>query len=458
MFISSKISPDSAVQNAPRDGDDATMDKPKIIRRPDVLRKINAESILAIERGLLGDLPDKLKPKPPEPVRGRPNELALVPKSSGLLSSCLPVVIESPVSAPLSPCPMDDEVSPLKKSFSFRDKFSRISFFGNKEKPKWKTIEEDEKKSDEFKEPDNPKIEKLKIEKTKTEHESKSSKRFWLFRNKELVESRKHTPIYKRSKSFEFLPRAMEEDDEDMYYKKKELTKNQSYVFGSTDTMGDAWTSNESLEYISNVYYDNEDTVFLKSIKEFPSELSSANNSSVSTATSESSGLVVNIFKRESVQDLLEEFDKAVDMFSENYLSDCEPYTKPKKELSVQEKRRSSSFDTFHINSPKIVPVSKVSELSDDFKKELSKALEVKRVSAGRSPTARRGSVTDWFVLEDQHAKQHAEMNKYRRAQKKPINRVRRISSTKYVSLSLVYMLHNFNRFSPAISSYCVWI
>ncbi|KAI8441894.1 hypothetical protein MSG28_005575 [Choristoneura fumiferana] len=423
MFISSKISCDSAVQNAPRDGDDATMDKPKIIRRPDVLRKINAENILAIERGLLGGLPEKLKPKPPEPVRGRPNELALVPKPSGLLSSCLPVVIESPVSAPLTPTPMDDEVSPLKKSFSFRDKFSRISLFGNKEKPKWKTIEEVEKKTGEFKEPDNPKMEKLKSEKTKTEHESKSSKRFWLFRNKELVESRKHTPIYKRSKSFEFLPRAMEEGDEDLCFTKRDLTKNQSYVFGSTDTMGDAWTSNESLEYISNVYYDNEDTVFLKSIKEFPSELSSANNSSISTATSESSGLVVNIFKRESVQDLLEEFDKAVDMFSENYLSDCEPYTKPKKELSVQEKRRSSSFDTFHINSPKIVPVSKVSELSDDFKKELSKALKVKRVSAGRSPTARRGSVTDWFVLEDQHAKQQAETNKYRRAQKKPINR-----------------------------------
>ncbi|XP_063368725.1 uncharacterized protein LOC134657102 [Cydia amplana] len=437
-----EISRDNAVENAPRGGDDAIMDndKPRIYKRPDVLKKINAEHILAIERGLLGDLPDRLKPKPPEPVRGRPNNLQLVTyKQPGLLSACLPVVIETPSSLPLTPTePFDNEISSLKKSFSFRDKLSKINIFGHKDKPeknKYKTIEEDEKKHDEFGDKDKQRMEKSKRQ---SEQDSKSNKRFWFFRNKELLENKAHSPVYKRSKSFEFLPRALEEDEE--CFKKPTLSRNQSYVFGSTDTMGDAWTSNESLEYISNVYYDNDDTVFLKSIKEFPSELSSANTSSLSNATSASSGLVANIFKRESVQDLLDEFDKTVDMFSENYLSDCETYTKPKKEV-VQGHRRSSSFDTLGLQSPKIVPVSKVDELSEDFKKELSKALEVKR--AVRSPTGRRGSVTDWFVLEDpvvhteDHRRNHAlhEMNKYKRAQKKPVNRVRRISSTKYVSV-----------------------
>ncbi|XP_063540980.1 uncharacterized protein LOC134749906 isoform X2 [Cydia strobilella] len=413
-------------------------DKPRIYKRPEVLKKINAEHILAIERGLLGDLPDRLKPKPPEPVRGRPNNLQLVTyKQPGLLSACLPAVIETPSSAPLTPTePFDDEVSSLKKSFSFRDKLSKINIFGNKDKPeknKYKTIEEDENKHDEFRDKDKPRMDKSKRQ---SEQESKSNKRFWFFRNKELLENKVHSPVYKRSKSFEFLPRALEEEEE--CYKKPTLSRNQSYVFGSTDTMGDAWTSNESLEYISNVYYDNDDTVFLKSIKEFPSELSSANNSSLSDATSASSGIVANIFKRESVQDLIDEFEKTVDMFSENYLSDSETYTKPKKEV-VQGHRRSSSFDTLCLQSPKIVPVSKVDELSEDFKKELSKALEVVK-RAVRSPTGRRGSVTDWFVLEDpvgpteDHRRNHAlhEMNKYKRAQKKPANRVRRISSTKY--------------------------
>ncbi|XP_013167673.1 PREDICTED: uncharacterized protein LOC106117785 isoform X2 [Papilio xuthus] len=372
-----------------------------IAKRTDVLRKLNAESLQLIERGLLGDLPDKLKPPPLVPPRGQSTELAIA-KPSGLLSSCLPV--------PDSPKPQsDDDVSPLKKTFSFRDKFSRISFLKkDKEKAKWKN-EEDET---------NPNIQKDK------EQEYKSSKRFWFFRNKELLEKKKqHKPIYKRSKSFEFLPRAIEEETEDSV--KNTLTKNQSYAFGSNDTMADAWSSTESLEYLSNVYYDNDDSVFLKSIKEFPSE-SSNNNSSISNATSASSGLVVNIMRGKSMQDLLDEFEKAVDMFSENYMSDCEPYTKTNKELSVKEKRLSSSLS--NLPSPKVM-VTKVNQISDDFKAELSKLLSVKSVSGARN--VRRGSVTDWFVLEDKNTSS-AEQNKYRRAQKKPTQRVRRISSTKY--------------------------
>nr|XP_026487105.1 uncharacterized protein LOC113394122 isoform X1 [Vanessa tameamea] len=394
------------------------------VKRPDVLRKLNAENLQLIERGLLGDLPDRFKPSN-IPVRGLSNELA-VAKPTGFLSSCLPVIPPSPPPS-FDKSPSDDEGgSPLKKSFSFRDKF-RMSFFGKDkmEKPKWKTIEEGK--------PIHENIVPPATRNDISEHVNKSSKRFWFFRNRELMETREksHTPIYTRSKSFEFLPRAIEENEGNKL--KTKLTKNSlSYAFGSSDTLGDS-ASVDSLEYIANVYYDKVDNVCLKSIKELQD---SDHNSCMSTSTSASSGLVVNIFKRESVQDLLEEFNKTVDLFSENYMSDCEPYTKT-SDLSVNEKRKSSSFNT--LPSPKILQVAKVNEVSDDFRAELSQMLEMKRAS-DISRTARRGSVTDWFVLEDKNLpvtvqnqnNATSEANKYRRAQKKPMQRVRRISSTKY--------------------------
>ncbi|CAH2052737.1 unnamed protein product, partial [Iphiclides podalirius] len=391
-------------------------DKKFIVKRTNVLRKLNAESLQLIERGLLGDLPDKLKPPPLVPVRGHSTDV-VVAKPAGLLSACLPVVPDSPKSE-LPTSSEDEAASPLKKTFSFRDKFSRINIFAkDRDRHKWGGIEEEEPPAAN----QSPKAK---------EHEYKSSKRFWFFRNKELLEkrSKQHRPVYKRSKSFEFLPRAIEERAEEGM-ERNALVKNQSYAFGSSDTMADPWSSTESLEYISNVYYDNDNTVFLKSIKEFPSE-SSNNNSSISNATSASSGIVMNIMKGKSMQDLLEEFEKTVDMFNENYLSDCEPYTKTNSELSVEEKRKSASWS--NLPSPKVVQVNKVDRISEDFKAELTKLLSVKRECGGRY--ARRGSVTDWFVLEDK-ASAVGEENKYRRAHKKPTQRVRRISSTKYVSL-----------------------
>ncbi|KAJ0173287.1 hypothetical protein K1T71_011463 [Dendrolimus kikuchii] len=407
-------------------------DKPKpAVRRPDVLKKFNSESLYMMERGLLGELPAKLKPRPLVPVRGECTELD-VPRPSGFLSSCLPVIPDSPPPEKLIPF-NEESVSPLKKSFSFRDKFSRMSLFGKeKEKPKWKSIPENEKNLELAMNDDITKDGTI-------EHEIKTNKRFWFFRNREIEKREKH-PIYKRSKSFEFLPRAIEEEDIKSDTKAKTVARNsQSFDFGSNDTMGEAWTSNESLEYISNVYYDNVEGVFLKSIKEFPSE-SSGNHSSLSTVTSASSANVNNIFKTQSVIDLLDQFDKAVEMFSETYLSDCEPYTKTDK-IPVREKRKSSSFST--LPSPKIVHANKVSEISEDFRKELNQALSVKRSVVPK--TNRRGSVTDWFVLEDkvlgemkksdsEVIRQVSEANKYKRGQKKAINRVRRMSSTKYVS------------------------
>lgn len=405
-------------------------DKPKPnFKRPDVLKKLNRENLFMIERGLLGDLPEKLKPQPfiPRGRASRPTDLQ-VAKHSGLLSSCLPVV----ESESERNTPSDDEgISPLKKSFSFRDKFSRISFLGkSKDKPKWKTIEEKQ----------NDKAEKSPVDPKPKDHDYKSNKRFWFFRKQDMERQKSHSPIYQRSKSFEFLPRAVEEEDEMQY--KKANSKRSSFIFES-DSMGDAWTSNDSLEYISNVYYDKEDGVFLKSIREFPSESSHTTSmSTVSSSNAEnqsnqsSSNLPDEIFQRESVQDLLEEFNKAVDLFSENYLSDCEPYTKTDKiNVDGTEKRKSNSFAT--LPSPKVLQVNKVKELSDDFKKELTKALSNK-AACGRRP--RRGSVTDWFVLEDGsevkgQVKSVSEANKYRRGKKKPINRVRRMSSTKYVSI-----------------------
>ncbi|CAG4931891.1 unnamed protein product [Colias eurytheme] len=405
----------------------------KVYKRPDVLRKLNAENLQLIERGLLGDLPERFKPQPPGPVRGQSTDLA-VPKTHGLLTACLPVpMLDSPSSVKSLNLDEDKPVSPLKKTYSFREKFSRISFFGKDkthEKPKWKSIVEEER--DKAVKSTLSSVSEQKED--KSDHELKSNKRFWFFRNRELVDKREKStrPVYTRSKSFEFLPRAAA-DSELPYSRKTSLSKNQSYAFGSSDTMMDSWSSNESLEQLANVYYDKVDTVHLKSIRELQD---SDHNSSISTATS-SSGLVVNIMKTDSVQDLLDEFHKAIDMFSENYQSDCEPYTQSYTKLSVEEKRKSSSFST--LPSPKVVQVTKMSKVDDDFKTELSKMIEVRRASENVR-TVRRGSVTDWFVLEENNLPAEpvvtavSEANKYRRAQKKPMQRVRRISSTKYVS------------------------
>lgn len=399
-------------------------DKKRFVRRP-VLNKLNTESLHFIERGLLGDLPDKLKPYT-GPVRGQSTDL-VVAKTSSFLSACLPVIPDSPGSEKFSSD--DEKTSPLKKSFSFRDRFSRISFLSKKErldKPKWKTIVEDD--TNKIDSTQTPKRSPMEIA---PEHDNKHNKRFWFFRNKELERKENNRPVYKRSKSFEFLPKFTDEEEE---ANGKKLVKNSSsYVFGSTDTMGDAWTSNESLEYVSNVYYDKDDSVFLKSIRELSTD--SSKNGSLSTTTSASSGIVVNIFNSDSVQNLLVDFDKAVDLFSETYLSDCEPYTKSEKEIN-SEKRKSSSFST--LPSPKVLQAAKTSEVSEEFKEELSLMLSARRASEVPSVrSARRGSVTDWFVLEDRAAAS-ADNNKYRRALKKPMNRVRRMSSTKYVSSILI--------------------
>ncbi|XP_069356986.1 rho GTPase-activating protein 9-like isoform X1 [Maniola hyperantus] len=408
------------------------MDKERkpIVRRPDVLRKLNAENLHFIERGLLGDLPDRFKPTPNYPVRGQSNEL-VVAKPSSLLSACLPVIPDNP--SPISenqPFSIDDEEkSPLRKSFSFRDKF-RLNFF-NKErresgdKPKWKTIVEEEKAKEL-----NPSLPGQHS--PSSEHDHKHHSRFWFFKHK-ATDKKSHSPIYTRSKSFEFLPRALEEGQERV---RQKLTKNSlSYAFGSSDSVVDN-ISVESLEYIADVYSDKVNNVCLKSFKGLQDEDHYSSTTSTTNSVSASSGISINILKTESVQDLLDEFHKTVDLFSENYLSDCEPYTKTSKELTVQEKRKSSSFNL--LPSPKIVQMTKVNEVSEDFKAELSKILEVKRDSqCPKSP--RRGSVTDCFLLEDKKLPAAgktlevptSEQNKYRRAQKKEA-RVRRISSTKY--------------------------
>lgn len=426
----------------PADGDVAMDKERKPIRRPDVLRKLNAENLHFIERGLLGDLPDRFKPAPNYPVRGQSNELVAA-KPSGLLSACLPVIPDYP--SPISEkFPSDDEEkSPIRKSFSFRDKFRiKSGFFGKErresvDKPKWKTIVEEEKK--EF----NPSLPGPKHS-PPSDHEHKSHNRFWFFKNKASGERKSHSPIYTRSKSFEFLPRAIEEGQEKV---RQKLTKNSlSYAFGSSDSVADN-LSVESLEYIADVYSDKIDNVCLKSFKGLQDEDHLSCSTSTTASVSASSGISMNILKTESVQDLLDEFHKAVDMFSENYQSDCETYTKTSKDLTVVEKRKSSSFVS--LPSPKVVHVAKVSEVSEDFKAELSKILEVKRSSAC-AKSSRRGSVTDWFVLEDKKltastladeavvARRQSldvtEQNKYRRAQKKNPARVRRTSSTTYVS------------------------
>ncbi|KAI5642606.1 hypothetical protein NE865_05373 [Phthorimaea operculella] len=424
-----------AVENTRRAGNDAAMDGEKKItlKRPSVLKKLNAENLLVIERGLIGELPDRLKPNYVPftgPVRGNSNELVAA-KPTGFLSSCLPVIPDSPTSEGVNNSDSDGSQSPLRKSFSFRQKISRISFLKKRssEKPKWKSIVEDEKGPSE-------------LEEDLAEQDLKS-KRFWHFRNKEMMEKKSQSPIYKRSKSFEFLPRALNEGATETVTKKQVKNTN-----SFADSIGDAWGSNDSLEYIANnVYYDDNDGVFLKSIKEISpdsskqSSTSNVTSASAVTSASVSSGMAANIFNRDSVQNLLDEFDKAVELFSENYASDCEPYTKTEKE-SKKEKRKSASFST--LPSPKVIQVPKVSEVSEDFKTELSKMLSERRASAPEGPrvvypvgSARRGSVTDWFVLEEfgtspARPSPLSEANKYQRAKAKPQNRVRRMSSTKY--------------------------
>jgi hypothetical protein len=411
-------------------------DKPKPkLRRPDVLRKFNAESLQILERGLV-ELPKKLRSQALVPVRG--NSTALVVREPSFLSACLPVIPHSPVIETPTSIPNSDDESPLKKTFSFRDKLSRMSIFGKDkdkekmEKPKWKTITEEERSHDKkmhhgcrYK-PDH-----------KAEQDHKSSKRFWFFRHKEIEqkEKKRHSALYIRSKSFEFLPKAIEEQEEEIKAEKNRTLKHSHSYCTSTESLDTI--SNDSFEFLSNAN-DDEDCVFLKSGKGFASG-SSTNDSSASLVTSASSGIVMNMFKSESVQDILNDFNKAVELFSESYLSDSEPYTRcSEKVLSVMEKRKSSSFTT--LPSPKIMQVNKVNRISEDFKKELNKALIVKRACA-LSGRPRRASVTDCFLLEDKTACPNpaAEQNKYRRAQKKPINRVRRISSTKYVSNLLLY-------------------
>lgn len=419
-------------------------DKKPTLRRPtpNVLKKLNTENLFFIQRSLAGELPDSLKPNyiPPGPVRGQFNEVA-VSKPPGLLSACIHVKSDSPTTEKVS---SDDEIvvssSPLKKSFSFREKFSRISFLGKPKHDKHKS-----KATDETKISDKTHIGDESKRYNKAEHEFKSNKRFWIFRSKEMDhKASSNRPIYKRSKSFEFLPRAAEEETKEKEKGKgRNVIKSRlSFVFGSNDSLGETLTSNESTENISNVYYDHDDSVCLKSIRELPTP-SADNYFNLSVANSEASngGNNLAIFERQSVQNLLEEFNKVVDLFSEAYLSDCEPYTKSTTNTKEQstEKRKSSSFST--IPSPKVIHVNKVSEASEDFKKELSQILNVKRASEAKCKSVRRGSLTDFFLLEDKAASRKVVMsatipedNKYRRAQKKPMNRVRRMSSTKYVS------------------------
>ncbi|GBP39093.1 hypothetical protein EVAR_27453_1 [Eumeta japonica] len=438
------------------------MDKGAVGRpvgRADVLKKLNAENLLVIERGLLGDLPEKLRPPPLVQPRARPQDLVLTkPPSSTLLSSCLPIVPDSPGSDPGKLKVGEDEVSPLKKTFSFRDKFTRMNFFGREKSPKskWKLGMEQEMKGAAMVEPPG----------TKCEQEKK--RRLWFFKNRDGDKIKSPStekkyfasdkkPIYKRSKSFEFLPRAAEDEDcipsAADKIKHRSYTKNRlSYMFGSNESISEAWLSSESFEELQKYKILNmskgESFKYLENAKERgpgSTASSKSHTSSASTAlTSNNSGLLDNLLQSESVQNLFFEFDKAVEMFSENYASDCEPYTKDAKvkfDMPVREKRKSRSFST--MPSPKIVHVkcTTVSELSETFSRELNKMLSEMRKdkgvsSGGETPrSARRGSVTDWCVLEEPPVQTHAQshpQDKYRRAQKKPTNRIRRISSTKY--------------------------
>ncbi|XP_013184121.2 uncharacterized protein LOC106129952 isoform X2 [Amyelois transitella] len=383
-------------------------DNPPEIKRKNVFNKLSKESIDVIERGLLRELPVKLRPTAlvrAEPVRGRRTDV-IVEKQPGFISSCLSP-IQDYSDADRTSSEGEDSVSPLKKTFSFRERLSRMNFFGKDkektDKAKLKKIAED----------------KLSLTSSASsssnvssmERETRSRKRFWLFRQKELAQNKERKverPVYTRSKSFEFLPRAAEEkDDEDVFRPKNVRKQCVSFIYSSSEGLDDEWP--------------NDDGVLLKSVKQFPSQESNT-NSSVSTETS-SSGIVLNLLKSESMENVLKEFDRAIETFSENYVSDCETYTKC-GELTKEERRRSSSFSA--LPSPKVLQVNKVFELSEDFKKELARMLIVKQ----SNKTCRRGSVTDCFLLEGKKVSGNAD--KYKRAMKKPMNRVRRMSSTKY--------------------------
>ncbi|XP_052751821.1 uncharacterized protein LOC113515212 isoform X3 [Galleria mellonella] len=414
-----KIHRDSVMTNG-------TMDKDKpVIRRPDVLKKFSTESLHIIERGLLGDLPEKLKPQqfiPRASAYLEPNENSN-PKHSALQkyekqSFFISCISQNKDSAIDTASADGDRLSPLKKTVSFREKLSRMNLFSKdkeklKSKPTVETILEEDKVIQ------NP------AQEVDMDRESKLRKRFWFFRNKDVAESKEKyqssRPAYVRSKSFESIPRfPLEDYDKEPQQMLPRISH--SFVYGSTDMLGKG----------SDVCFDDDDGVFLKSVKESSSLQSSYTNSSVSTETSGSSGLNFNILKTESVANVLKEFDRTVEMFSENYLSDSEPYTKWNKEWALQEKRKSLSHN--EIPSPKIVQIRKVNDISEDFKKELMCRLNCRSDSGIACRAARRGSVTDWFVLEDKAGKAviGSPSDRYRRAQKKPVNRVRRISSTKY--------------------------
>ncbi|CAG9126123.1 unnamed protein product [Plutella xylostella] len=394
-------------------------------RQPDGLRKLSNENLLIIERHLLGEIPEKLRPRAPPP---RPTDLALARPAPGLLSACLHIP-DSPNSPHYSPTDSErssETGSPLKKSFSFREKFSRLSFLGkHKDRSKIKAIAEDEHEKAEELVEEEP--EKKPLYGSKGMQEQRASKRFWFFRQKE-IERRERSlfSLNKRSKSFEFLPRAIEEEAEVPNYstlQHNKLHSSQSFGFGSEAYLADPHCGDHTPP--SFKFQDDDEDVFaLHSIKESASETSKEHGSSVSTMTStNSSG--IHILQRGSVQDILDEFEKTVELFNENYTSDCETYTQTPSELSKKEKRKSSSFST--LPSPKVVQLNPFKPVvSEEFKQELSVVLS-SRASASEVAGPRRGSVTDWFVLEERN-------DKYRRALTRPTARVRRVSSTKYVS------------------------
>lgn len=430
-----------------------TMDRNKQVRpprkTPEVFKKINPENLLVIERGLLGDVPEKFRPPPQVPAKTRPTKLE-VTKQCDLPS--YPPIPDSPELQ--APTPNEETPSPtLKKSFSFRNKFSRLSFFV-KDKPQLADrrhkMDEDTAKKDVMdihtsaKAPDNKYNSKDKDQEYK-------SKRFWMFKSKN--EKKTERPTYKRSKSFEFLPRALDEVEE---------------VTHNTNTHTNNLTKNRhSFIQTSSIEQEDDDDVFETSHKRAVFDLYKVDevnitnkkhlfkphdDSSLSTInTSTNSSIKLdNPLLGPSFLDLCQEFDKTVELFNENYLSDSEPYTKENRdnnitnEITKKEKRKSSSFSS--LPSPKVLHLNtvKVTEISDDFKNELLKVTSEKSAQNALlgSKSARRGSVTDWFVLEEP-SRLASDDNRYRRAQKKPINRVRRMSSTKYVSkLQFLLKLH----------------
>lgn len=415
------------------------------VKQPEVFKKINTENLLVIERGLLGDIPEKLR------SHTRPNDL---PLAKHLLSPHLnDIEKQTPNSPDLeSGTPLEEELT-LKKTFSFRDKFFRKSFFGK------------EKQGDKNKvNTDNTATNKEDVEKRSPQYKSskekdleQKNKRSWFRKIKDDKEKKVDKPIYKRSKSFEFLPKALDEP-QDLDSKNNKLKKNRhSFVYSSNDSLNDsshlrADVIEENQEWSTidengktKDYYLGDDGKGLRCQLNV-NEISSS--STVNSTTNSSVQSDNNLFSTSFVE-LCDKFDKIVEYFNENYFSDCEPYTKPVKEKEINKekvKRKSSSFTS--LPSPKIVhrnSLKCVSHISEAFKKELSNVISNRPVPNVNVPlscrTERRGSVTDWFVLDESSNNSSAnyknsasENNKYKRAQKKPVNRVRRISSTKYVS------------------------